>query len=96
MTDVDYTDDQALLTNTPAKAKYLLLNQKQATLVFMWTQIKRSLCDSNKNETFPLICENRGLGDLIKIINWEVKVKRQKNSVFNRIGDVFSITPAEK
>ena len=32
ITDADYTDDLVLLTNTPAQAKSLLHNLKQATI----------------------------------------------------------------
>ena len=34
MTDVDYTDDQALLANTPAQAESILLPIKQAVRSF--------------------------------------------------------------
>ena len=55
MTDADYVDDLALLTNTPAQAKSQVLgkSKQQEALVSTWTQIKQCSYVLSKMEPSP-------------------------------------------
>ena len=54
MTDVDNTDDLALLANTPAQAKSLLHSLKEeAGGISLYMNTNKSSCISNKKDPSP-------------------------------------------
>ena len=61
MTDADYTDDLALLTNTPTQAKYMLHCLELETLLLMGMQIKQFSCFKQEGATLS--------GKHLKLVN---------------------------
>ena len=54
ITDTNYTDNFALLANSPTETESLLHNQGQEAKASLWIQIKPSTSLLNKSEPFPL------------------------------------------
>ena len=56
MTDADYTNDLALLANTPTQAESLLYNLEKAAggIGSMWMHIKQGICVLKRKEPSPL------------------------------------------